>query len=141
TAPQCARFNLLFGSISNPALKHIFARESFKTPSFLCFNFLVLLVGPTQPAERCLGMNWSKAAQFLLLLFVAEGCCAQDSGNSSRASSNSPAASSGSDPQAVLSSARVLLGQGKFDEAIPQLLSLTATSPAVKGISRELGLA
>jgi len=39
------------------------------------------------------------------------------------------------------SSARLLLEQGKYDEAISQLQSLSASNPALKGLARELGVA
>lgn len=51
------------------------------------------------------------------------------------------ARSSPQDLSTELQEVQVLLGQGRYDEAIARLSTLAAQSPAPKGVSRELGLA
>ncbi len=71
---------------------------------------------------------------FLLTAIVCSGQEVKDS---------KPVASPASteSPQSVFVSAQLLLQQGKYDEAISQLQSLSASNPVLKGLARELGAA
>src|SRR5258706_3883677 len=74
--------------------------------------------------------------KLLAFLLIATICLGQDAKDSTSAPSPSTESS-----QPVFASARLLLQQGKYDEAITQLQNLKATNPALRGLSRELGAA
>ena len=74
--------------------------------------------------------------KLLAFLLIATICLGQNAKYSTSAPSPSTESS-----QSAFASARLLLQQGKYDEAITQLQNLKATNPALKGLSRELGAA
>jgi tetratricopeptide (TPR) repeat protein len=74
---------------------------------------------------------------FLASLLLSGMCFSQ------QAPEPKPATPAGDAPdsQSVFASARTLLRQAKYDEAIAQLQALAAKQPALKGVSHELGAA
>src|SRR5260370_3332576 len=72
----------------------------------------------------------------LAFLLVSMACAGQEAQDSKPF-----APSSTSTPPSEFASAELLLHQGKYDEAIAELQTLAAKSPAPKNIARELGAA
>ena len=71
----------------------------------------------------------------LILLLLSTICAAQ------KVADSKPAPPVTADPQSVFASARTLLRQAKYDDAISQLQNLATKQPDLKGVSHELGVA